>query len=598
MSTPKTKRFAPLVLLFLLLGVFYVGLVPLWESPDEPSHFSHAYYLLRHRSLPRPGSTVFEHVQLYEARHPPLYYAMTASFLALWELVGLPSTVQITTNPDAPCTPETNRFEHAEGLGWFAGPPIAYATRCLSLCIACVGPLLTALLAARLFPRRPAVAALSFLLHGCFPQFLFVSASVNNDCLAQTLSSAVLYTLCLLLLLPAAPWKAALAGGILIAACITTKASGLVWLPVSVGAALGARRHRVRALALLLGPALMCSVVLFFVTSLRYGGAGLPESLQRRLLSAHDPVFSLASLGALPESFWACFGWVDVCPGPRTNARVTVLAAALIVVGWLSLWRNGKLSGACSRSLILLGATPLVFLVSIGMYTSPLGKAQGRFLFPAMGAIAIAGAYAVAEMARPLGRRGPWIAVGAVAALLAWVDLWCVYSVILPAYRYQLPSGLIRGTRQCNSDAVTFPIVPLQEQGQAFQASHDSLTRVDVRLATHRRRNTGRLHLYVCRGVPPEIGPPIRTVADDASSIRDNQYHAFPFDPVPGSEGAWFYFYLEAPGASAVNAVSARMYEGKLVEAPGIGGRFRRHTLVPGALCFTSYYAGSAPERP
>ena len=74
-----------LVVLFFLLGTLFVGLVPLWESPDEPSHFSHAYYLLLHRNAPRPGSTVFDHIQLYEARHPPLYYAMAASFLALWQ---------------------------------------------------------------------------------------------------------------------------------------------------------------------------------------------------------------------------------------------------------------------------------------------------------------------------------------------------------------------------------------------------------------------------------------------------------------------------------------------------------------------------------
>ncbi len=596
MGSSRAPASAVLVVLFLLLGVFYVGLVPLWESPDEPSHFSHAYYLLRHRSLPRPGSVVFDGVQLYEARHPPLYYAMAASFMAVWELAGLPSRVDITTNPDAACTPEKNRFEHPEGLGWFAGSPVAYATRCLSLCIAAVGPLLTALLAARLFPSRRAIAVLSFMFHGCFPQFLFVSASINNDCLTQTLSSGILYTLCSLLLIRAAPCKSAFVGGVLIAACIATKASGLVWVPISLGAALLMPRYRLRTAAALVGPVLVCMVALFFVTSLRHGGAGLPESLQRRLFSGPGPVVSASALAAVPNSLWACFGWVDVCPAPHTNARVTVFAAALLVVGWLSLWRNGELRGRISRSLILVAAVPLAFLVSIAVYSSPPGKAQGRFLFPALGAVAISVGYAAAEMARPLGRRGPWVAAGAAAVLLGWVDVWCVYGVILPAYRYQLPSGMVPGTRQCSSNALTFPIVPLQEQGQSFLASHDGLTRVDVRLATHRRRNTGRLHLQLCRGVPPETEKPIRTVVEDASSIRDNEYHAFTFEPVPGSQGRRFYFYLEAPGASAVNAVSARMYEGKLVDTQQIGGRFRRHAPVPGALCFTTYYASSTAE--
>jgi hypothetical protein len=598
MTSHKTAVSVSLLLIFLALGLFYVGLVPLWESPDEPSHFSHAYFLLRHRSLPRPGTVLFEDVQLYEARHPPLYYAIAATFMGLWERAGLPSDVEITPNPDAACTPERNRFEHPEGLGWFAGSTLAYATRFLSLCIAAVGPLLTALLAARMFPSRPGVAVLSFLLHGCFPQFLFVSSSVNNDSLTQTLSAGILYVLCGLLLAAETPSRSAVWGGTLVAACIATKASGLVWVPLSLGAVLLLPRKRVRAAAALVGPAVACGIILFFLTSMKHGGGGLPESLHRRLFSGQGPVFSLSALGTVPESLWACFGWVDVCPAPHTNARVTVLVAALLAVGWFSLWRNGELRGMSARSIALVGLVPLVFLISIGLYTSPLGKAQGRFLFPAMGALAIVGAYALTEMSLPLGRRGPWVAVACTAALLGTTDVWCVYKVILPTYRYQLPPGLVPGTRQCNSNAITFPIVPLQEQGQAFTASHDSLTRIDVRLATHRRKNTGRLNLQLCRGTPPETGPPIRTVVEEMSSIRDNEYHAFTFQPVPGSERSRFYFYLEAPGASAVNAISARMYDRKLVAAPGVGSRYRRHTVVPGALCFTTYYAGAPAGRP
>ncbi len=580
-----------LAVIFVILGIFFAGLVPLWESPDEPSHFSHAYYLFQHRSLPRPGSTLFDQVQLYEAHHPPLYYLISACFLTIWDRVGLSSAVQITPNPEVRCTPEKNHFEHEDGTGWFRGPVSAYAVRCVSLILACMGPVFTALLAYRLFPQRPAVAALGFILHGFVPQFLFISASINNDCLAQTLSASVLYVFCASLLHERTSWFAGLGAGFLIAAGIATKASGLVWVPLAVGAVLGLRGNRLRNLGLLLAPLVISMLILFFVTSFKHGGGGLPELLLRRLFHPQGPAFRFGSLGTLPESLWACFGWVDIQPSPRTNPRVTAVAVLLLCVGWLSLWRNGELRRGRRGPFVLLVALPLMFLVSIGFYATPHGGAQGRFLFPVFGAFAIVAAYALAEMAGPLGKRGPWVVAAILAVLLACVNLWCVYRVILPAYEYQLPSTLTLGTRQCDSNAVTFPVVPLQEQGQAFVASRDGLTRIDVRLATHRRRNTGQLHLQLCQGMPPETTAPIRTVVADASSVRDNEYHAFEFEPVAHSAGRRFYFYLEAPGASAVNAVSVRMYDRALPGDRGFGSRFRRHMPQPGVLCFTSYHA-------
>jgi hypothetical protein len=584
-----------LAVFFFVLGTLFVGLVPLWESPDEPSHFSHVYYLLLHRNLPRPGFTVFDQIQLYEARHPPLYYAAAATFLALWEKASPSDTLEIVPNPDVACTPERNRFEH-EGIGWFRGPSSPYALRFFSLAVAGAAPLFTALLALRLFPRRPAIAALAFLLHGCFPQFLFISSSINNDCLVQALSAIVLYLLCLQLLLRKASWTLPLLGGLAIAGSAASKASGLVWLALALPVALLANRHRLRTTLCLLGPSLLSGSVILLATSLRRGGSGLPEYLYRRLASAQGPVFSIGSLSAVSESLWACFGWVDLPPTPTINSRVTLLATLLLIVGWISLWRNGVLSGPVRRPLLLIAAVPVVFLISIGVYTTPLGKAQGRFLFPAMGAIALVMAYALAEISAPLAKRGPPVMIGLVSCVLVLASVACVYRVILPAYRYTLPEGLLPGTRQCRSNSLTFPVVPLQEQGQAFGASADMLTRIDIKLATHSRSVAGRLNLQVCHGIPPGNSSPIRTAVADVAAVRDNEYHTFGFPPIPDSADKQFYFYLEAPGASTVNAVSVRMYDRPLPENLGLGRRFRRHEPLDGALTFTSYYITPRPS--
>ena len=40
------------IILFIVLCVSYILIIPVFEAPDEPWHFSYAFYLSKHNNLP------------------------------------------------------------------------------------------------------------------------------------------------------------------------------------------------------------------------------------------------------------------------------------------------------------------------------------------------------------------------------------------------------------------------------------------------------------------------------------------------------------------------------------------------------------------
>jgi hypothetical protein len=107
---------------------------------------------------------------------------------------------------------------------------------------------------------------------------------------------------------------------------------------------------------------------------------------------------------------------------------------------------------------------------------------------------------------------------------------------------------------QTVNDVVLGELLPGQCPGQTFVADAPGLYRIDVLLATYARSNHGPLTLHV-RGAP-FAAVDWATVSVDMSTVVDNAFQAFTFNPLPLPAGVPAFFCLEAPAAAPGNAVT------------------------------------------
>ncbi len=99
---PPLKRFLPpevlqplsVVLLFLFLSSLYSLAVPIWEAPDEPSHYIRVRRLAEPDfsppRYPGPFRTVWSEFYLYSSYQdgqPPLYYLTAAAGILLFGVI-------------------------------------------------------------------------------------------------------------------------------------------------------------------------------------------------------------------------------------------------------------------------------------------------------------------------------------------------------------------------------------------------------------------------------------------------------------------------------------------------------------------------------
>ena len=84
------------VLLFVLLGYFYAGVVPPGEAPDEPAHLAYVDHIVEKGSLPpaRPSRDLTG----YESYQPPLDYLVSSGLLRM--LYGGPVAYPFVAHPD------------------------------------------------------------------------------------------------------------------------------------------------------------------------------------------------------------------------------------------------------------------------------------------------------------------------------------------------------------------------------------------------------------------------------------------------------------------------------------------------------------------
>ncbi len=189
------KRIMALILaLFIILGISYAVVTPVFEASDELWH----YPMIRHLADGNPLPVqVFDPAQAgpwnQEASQPPLYYYLGAA-LTFW--IDTSDMEQIRwLNPHVDnglitADGNINLAVHDPAANPWQGTLLAVRiVRIFSVFLGAATVCLTYLIGKEAAPNRPEIALGAAAMNAFMPMFLFISGAVNNDNLAVPLAS-------------------------------------------------------------------------------------------------------------------------------------------------------------------------------------------------------------------------------------------------------------------------------------------------------------------------------------------------------------------------------------------------------------------------
>lgn len=472
---------AGLLCAYLVWGATYSVVVPVFEAPDESHHFFVVKHILDHRALPVQREETRGH-WAQEGSQPPLYYLVGALLVAGTDLSDAEDL--LWRNPQAnigdPTNPgNKNVYIHppAQRYTWQRTVLAVHVLRGLSLLLGAMTVLLAWHIATLVFPGQPVLPFAVAGIVAFVPQFLFVSASVNNDNAITFLGTLALYLLLRLLRVETSgPTRTIVsmqrwAGlGIVVGLALLTKLSGWTLLVPTAAVILLVAWHKRslhaawRAGLAVALPALALAGWWYVRNAALYGEptglSAMWEVVGRREDFGQD---LWGEFRALRYSFWGLFGWFSIGM-PAAVYRVldvmTVLALAgggLSVLRWFSIgqWRGARSAfryrelgwGAAYRPLVygLLALWLALMLASLLRWTSLTMGTQGRLIYPALAACSI---FIVGGMRVWFLPRAQDIAVTGIgggllilSSLVPW--LWLAPAYAQPARITVLPDDAI-----------------------------------------------------------------------------------------------------------------------------------------------------------
>jgi len=412
---------ALVMVVYVMLGVLYAVNTPRWQAPDEPAHFNYIANLATERRFPILQWGDYPHQYLeqikaarfpptmpitplrYESHQPPLYYLLaTPIYLATSEV----------------------------SLDWQV-----LALRLFSVALGAAGlwvlqrVILEALAngSTNGLERATVASLVATAFVAVLPMHVAMTAAINNDVLGELVLLCMLWHALRVIrcgLSVRHSWVTGLLFGIalLTKTTIYLTAVGIVGLSIwlAVPKCSGERSTlRIRlgylARALLIGLSLAGP---WFVRN-----AAVYGDLDILAWQRHDAVVLgqlrtqdlLAQLGVQQfvadfarttfRSFWGQFGWMGVLVDERVYLALAVLSGVL-AVGFAHLvfrvWHGEiRLAGYQKRAFGLLAAAAALTAVTYLGYNTKFVQHQGRYLFPALGPLALAVSLSVRELLKP-----------------------------------------------------------------------------------------------------------------------------------------------------------------------------------------------------
>ena len=459
-----------LLAVFVVLGIVYATVTPLFEISDELWHYPMVKTLADGQGLPvqdpaRPGPW------RQEGSQPPLYYALMALATRWIDTSDLNEVRWINPHADnGVITPDGNNniiiHTYREGWPWYDTVLAVRLIRFLSVLMGAGTVYFTYRLAQEVAPGHKTLALAAAGFTAFTPMFVFISASVNNDNLAILLSTASLWLMARWLRGPA-PRRARefVLMGLLLGTAALSKTSALglwplagavllwiqlqPWLAQRRGSA--AQPANPTRLSAVVGPAARAGLIVFGTALLASGWWFVRNYLLYRdwlgwnvfldTVGRRPHPATLAQLWGervgFVQAYWGLFGGVSVPMPSWTYALLSgFVLVALVGLAWgligyvrrhRRLHRSVRVRAADAATWGLIVLWLVLIVVGLIRWTSLTWASQGRLIFPAIGAIGVLLAVGLASLWRGL----PWVALTFMAALTAVVP----FTIIIPHYR-------------------------------------------------------------------------------------------------------------------------------------------------------------------
>jgi 4-amino-4-deoxy-L-arabinose transferase-like glycosyltransferase len=432
-----------LILAYLVLATAYNVVVGVGEVPDELPHMEHVRHIITYHALPLQMPDPSHHVG-NQAHQPPAYYALGA-LLTGWIA---PGNYQLVLNPAFDIVPNRlggrQRFYHTQAEAFpYRGLVLAYhVLRAFSTALGAITIWAIFRAAQVIAPQRPTIAVLAAGLAAFNPQFIFLTASVNNDNLGMAAASLMLLTGLMAWQQPSLRLTAVM--GFLIGLAALSKYNALAVAPGAVLALMAPylRRRRWREvaghIALVIGLAAIISGWWFLQNWQLYGDP-LAQQIAYHSLSGvrrYSPWRWSELPGNIVSAFtssWGRFGWMNITLYPAIYVALAVLCLAALIGMIGAAWRLMRAGRRREWRLIphvSLALAALGIMAFVARYHLFVPADHGRLFFPGLLAFAIFLALGLAELA---GRWQTTLALSVIASLLA-LSMGSVAFVLRPAY--------------------------------------------------------------------------------------------------------------------------------------------------------------------
>lgn len=370
--------------IYFLLALGYSLLMPIWEAPDEPAHFHLAWTIARKDRY----ATYDRNYEAYQPR--AYYYAASLVIRALDEF-----------NPrfsDYYLPPHQSR-NLRKPIAMFHWKPAnyrfllgVYVLRWINILFGALALWLNWKAFHLLAPEKPRLRLAALALAALTPQYLHIMSSVSNDA-SGTLAGAVL----LYLAMRFASKPSNLTGLLsILLAVILPFITKLTVLPVSAALFVIVAwgwffNLRPKRWLVFSGVAILLGAGIFYVL--------FPETIQSALSEIKWRLFSFRKnaltqkyirsiLSQIIWTYWGKVGWLAI----GLHAYIVNVLTALGVTGMLlqayKLIRSRTTDPQFTQWLatFVIGILTILAVLRNGLTTS---ATQGRFLFPAIGALSI-----------------------------------------------------------------------------------------------------------------------------------------------------------------------------------------------------------------
>jgi len=479
------------VILFIILGMGYDTLTPIFENSDETLHYPYAKHLADGHGLPLavPG-------QLWkqEGTQHPLYYAIVAASTFWLDTGNLPDHLQrnphwLFTEVRALVNDNQNLVLHGpmDAFPYRRAALGIHIGRWWSLFFGAVTVICTFLLARHFFPQNFPLVITATALTALNPQFIRVSATVSNDSLSAALTTlaillAVKFTTSgtlatqrfsdskpLSLILPPSSFRLhpsafPLLLGLLTGLALLTKLSSLTtlflvafiifWRLFFLGEQHESPLKNVIRWLLIIAGITIALTGWWFWRNYQLYGEWFATETHLNLAGRAD--VSLTHIWALrheaERAFWATFGWGQIRP-PEWVYLLFFWFARIGLLGLLVAMAAKIIQGNKRRPLpfntnIINFENLIILLLWAGMnlvlylrWVMEVGSvSHSRLMFPALAAISLL--LAIGWHALMPTRPAGWFS-GVVTVLLLTLNIYALGWLIYPAFT---PNTIVQPT--------------------------------------------------------------------------------------------------------------------------------------------------------